>query len=61
VRAQAIVAAVIVLGDKSGLGHGVMLRVPCPRSIFASFVADPSAPVDSSCLDDLDRPLWSVG
>jgi pimeloyl-ACP methyl ester carboxylesterase len=44
----------------SGFGHGITLRNDCTQAIFGAFVADPEAPVDSTCLDAFDLPQWSV-
>jgi pimeloyl-ACP methyl ester carboxylesterase len=43
-----------------GLGHGVLLRDPCPDGVMAAFLADPSAPVDASCVADMPEPDWLV-
>lgn len=36
-----------------GKGHGVLDGSPCTLAIFAAFLADPTAPLDTSCIDDL--------
>src|SRR5690606_31970112 len=37
-----------------GRGHGVVDSSPCTLAIFAAFLADPSEPLDASCIDDLE-------
>jgi pimeloyl-ACP methyl ester carboxylesterase len=43
----------------SGLGHAASLREWCLTSMLIDFVADPEAPVDTSCAASLTGPRWS--
>jgi len=42
-----------------GIGHGTEFAHPCPRSILHAFVADPEAPVDTSCVDAMTPPQFA--
>jgi pimeloyl-ACP methyl ester carboxylesterase len=43
-----------------GLGHGAVFAHGCPTSIFLAFIADPTAPVDTSCVATMGPPEWTV-
>ena len=43
-----------------GLGHGAVFAHECPRSLFAAFIADPTAPVDTACVATMGAPEWTV-
>lgn len=40
-------------------GHGVIAYSACAQEIGAAFIADPAAPLDTSCLADLE-PEWAM-
>jgi pimeloyl-ACP methyl ester carboxylesterase len=41
-----------------GLGHGTVGVHPCPTSLLAAFVSDPSSPVDVACVAAMPAPQW---
>jgi pimeloyl-ACP methyl ester carboxylesterase len=41
-----------------GLGHRTVTAHPCPASLIAPFLDDPTAPVDTSCVDEMPAPAW---
>jgi len=41
-----------------GLGHGAVGDSACPTSIFGAFVADPEAPLDTSCAEAMPSPAF---
>lgn len=44
-----------------GLGHGAVFAVPeCPEIIFRSFLANPTAPVDTRCVLSMRPPKWAL-
>src|SRR5205823_3186918 len=44
-----------------GLGHGAVFASPeCPEIIFRAFLADPTAPVDTSCVSAMGPPKWAL-
>ena len=44
-----------------GLGHGAVFATPeCPAKIFRAFLADPTGPVDTSCVASMGPPRWAV-
>ena len=42
-----------------GIGHGTEFAHECPRSILRAFVADPTGPVDTACVDAMSPPQFS--
>jgi len=43
------------------MGHSVVFASPeCPEIIFGAFLADPTAPVDTSCVAAMGAPDWAV-
>ena len=44
-----------------GLGHGAVFASPeCPEDIFRAFLANPAAPVDTSCVKAMGPPKWAL-
>jgi pimeloyl-ACP methyl ester carboxylesterase len=44
-----------------GLGHGAVFAAPeCPEILFRAFLADPTAPLDTSCVAAMGPPAWAV-
>jgi pimeloyl-ACP methyl ester carboxylesterase len=43
-----------------GLGHGVALKNECTLGIFSAFITDPTAPVDTTCADEMIGPAWAT-
>lgn len=41
-----------------GIGHGTQFAHDCPRSILRAFVLDPTAAVDTSCVDAMEPPAF---
>lgn len=46
------------LVELPGLGHGTVDAHPCPRRLMQAFLADPAAPLDTSCVDDMTNPAF---
>ena len=45
-----------------GMGHATVFASPeCPEIIFRAFLADPTAKIDTSCVDAMGPPAWNVG
>lgn len=43
-----------------GLAHGVSSAADCPLAIMVSFVDDPAAPLDGSCIDSMAGPRFVI-
>ena len=55
--AEALANATYVLFP--GVGHGAVFAADCPEAIFRTFLEDPTADVDASCVDAMGPPAWS--
>ncbi|MFF8264413.1 alpha/beta fold hydrolase [Streptomyces virginiae] len=43
-----------------GIGHWVVPQSPCAQSVLASFFARPTAPPDTSCVDDVEPKPFTI-
>lgn len=48
------------LVELPGLGHGTLDAHPCAADLVVGFLADPAAPVDTSCVAAMPPPAWVV-
>ena len=44
-----------------GIGHGVLFSDPCGLTMYQAFLADPAAPVDTTCAVQHPGPAFSTG
>ena len=43
-----------------GLGHHVIVQDPCPMRVIDSFLANPTEPVDDTCVAEMGPPVFTV-
>jgi pimeloyl-ACP methyl ester carboxylesterase len=46
--------------EVDGIGHGVLFSDPCGALLYEAFLADPAAPLDTTCADTHPGPAFST-